>query len=78
MPYAVCSEIPSTGKLNDQGQKISPSYSMKREGIPIITYFIHSILCQSVYIYILHRIMSTKPFLKITQFFYFYLKNGIT
>ena len=51
---------------------------MKREGIPIITHFIHSILCQSVYIYILHRIMSTKPFLKITQFFYFYLKYGIT
>lgn len=56
----------SAGKPNDQGQEISRRYTRKREEISIIMQFIHSILCNIVYIYILYKIMNSTSLLKIT------------
>lgn len=47
--------------------EISPRYARRIEKNPFIMQFIHSILCTSVYIYILYRIMNSKSFLQITH-----------
>lgn len=60
----------STGRPNDQGQEISPRYARKRKEISIIMQFIHLVLCNIVYIYILYRITNSKSFLEITHISY--------
>lgn len=57
----------SMGRPNDQGWKISPRYARKREEIFVIVQFICSILRDIVYVYILHRLMKSKWFLKVTH-----------
>lgn len=61
--------LTSRGNQMIKAKKSAPGMPWKGKGFLSVP-FVHSVLCHMVYIHILHRIMNTKSFLKITHTFY--------